>query len=598
MAWTKTVEIKSGYLAGESVGITDFIPEVQQGFGRNSLDTSITRAQQGVDDDFINPDIDAQIDVSSYFLTDAPDFIDEEFASIAIKDNNAITGYISLYATKSTGSPSEVNIHSKFKNASGVVLGQAEGIARIYIQNTNAYTYFDPPKVYLALALGTYNDHTMFSLALNMIQVSHYGGGLYCNSTWAGLIQDMTMLYGQWNIAGHVDGDGKKKSPEFGDASIPDGGYNPKGKFNPSGKHGTFDDSSDIIPVPALPSVGVTSAGFINVYIIQPNQLQNLGEKLFPHFLPAELLDDPSQMNVTEMLAVIVKTFYGTLVSPVGTSIKIADNLGIIDILMNGKLIDYILDCHIIPTAISGATVEGLRVGYRQFNDLQLAKATTDYVEIDCGSLSIAEYWANFLDSSCTTKLFLPFVGFVPIENEYWNDGTIKVIYHFNIIDGSFQAYVVSTSGKSKLTNSVIGQYGGVCCVHMPITGLQYSNVVAGLVNGSAGVVAKGASGDVGGAVTNAMNMAMLRPDAPSSNGYNASSSFLSERFPYLLIERPTAQFSENYNREMGLPLNVTFRLSSVHGYTVIDNPVLNVACNETEYNELVSLLKNGVILP
>lgn len=411
-----------------------------------------------------------------------------------------------------------------------------------------------------------------------------------------------TYIRSLWNLSfpeetdfKNVFGDGTPEpttptSDEYGKASVPAGGY------NPDATHGTFDDSSDVVPVPQLPTKGVTSAGFINVYVIDDNDLATLGEKLFPHFLPAELLADPSQLSVPEMLAVILKSFFGTLISPVGSTVELADNLGIIDILMNGKLIDYVLDCHIIPTAISGATVEGLKVGYRQFNDLQLAKATTDYVEIDCGSLSIGEYWANFLDYSCTVKLFLPFVGFVPIENEYWNGGTIKVIYHFNIIDGSFQAYVIATSSKSELQDTVIGQYGGVCCVHMPITGLQYSNVVAGLVNGTTGAVASGYGGDVAGAVTNALNMAMLRPDAPSSNGYNASSSFLSERIPYLLIERPASQFSEMYDKEIGLPLNVMRTLSTIHGFTVIDNPVLHIACSDSEYQELVSLLKNGVI--
>ena len=384
----------------------------------------------------------------------------------------------------------------------------------------------------------------------------------------------------------------KETSPEFGPASLPDGGYNPEGG------HGTFDDSSDTIPVPALPSVGVTTAGFINVYKVEQGDLATLGEKLFPHFLPAEILADPSQLSIQEVLTWFVKIAYGTLMSPVGTAIEINDNLGIFDILMNGKLIDYILDCHIIPTSISGSTISPLRVGYRTFNDLQLAKCNTDYVEVDCGSLSLGEYWGNFLDYSCRVKLFLPMVGFVPIDNEYWNGGTIKVVYHVNIVDGSFQAYIIATSSKSKLTDTVIGQYGGVCCVHLPITGLQYSNVVAGLVNGSMGMVAQAGKGNVAGVGTNAMNMAMLRPDAPMSNGYNASSSFLSERKPYLVIERPQAQFSKNYPSEMGLPLNVTRKLSTVHGFTTIDNPVLNIACSDEEYKELIDLLKKGVILP
>lgn len=425
-------------------------------------------------------------------------------------------------------------------------------------------------------------------------------GGIYCfanesnygsDFTYVGL--GMVGIGEKWHLSQYdpIKTEGKKKSPEYGDASQPGGGY------NPDSAHGTFDDSSDTIGIDPKPGVGVTTMGFINVYKITQGQLQTLGEKLFPHFLPAEILDDPSQLSTPEMLAMMIKTLYGTLISPAGTTIKLADNLGIIDILMNGKLIDYVIDCHAIPTSISDSTVEGLKVGYRQFNDLQVAKATEDYVDVDCGELNIGEFFANFLDfSNVSCDLFLPFIGYVPIESEYWNGGTIKVVYRFNIVDGSFQAKVLSTSSKSKLTDTIIGQYGGVACVHYPITGLQYSNVVAGLVNGTVGAVTSGSSGDIGGVATSLANMAMLRPNNPMSNGFNASSSFLTNRTPYLVIKRPTPQFSETYPNEMGLPLNVTLSLSSVHGFTVIDNPILNIACSDKEYNEIISLLKSGVI--
>lgn len=384
-------------------------------------------------------------------------------------------------------------------------------------------------------------------------------------------------------------------SPEFGTPATPQGGYNETGGF----PHGTFDFSSDEIPVDALPTVGVTTAGFVNVYKIEQNELQSLGEKLFPHFLPAEILGNPSQMNVSEMIAILVKMCYGTLISPVGSSIEINDNLGIFDILMNGKLIDYVLDCHVIPTSISGGTVAPLKIGYRTFNDLQLAKCTQDYVEINCGSLSIDECFGNFLDYSCVVEIYLPFVGFVKITNEYWNNATINVKYQFNIIDGSFQCKLTSTrrDDKMQLHNTVIGQYGGLCCVHFPITGMQYSNVISGLINGSMGVLGNATMGDFAGVGTNLSKMLTLRPDAPMSNGYNASSSFLAQRTPYLLIKYPAPQFSEIYMSEKGLPLNVPYKLSSVHGFTVIDNPVLNIQCNDDEYNEIVTLMKQGIIL-
>lgn len=590
MAWQKGIVIRGGEYEGSTIGISSVIPDGfnwDYVFQNNNMNYAQSATAYNTEEIFFVNDFDNYIDVSDIVRPDGAEFSDLCLADIAIIDTNKnVSGYFSLYVSRQNSANMILTVTGKIKNASGVILGSFNGAASF------VSGYYSTAKCYLCFVKTTYNNNTLYGLFLNFDEYAPYGEINYSYYSYAGAFLNNDTIYQHWNISGNIDSETKQKSPEFGKASEPAGGY------NPDGTHGTFDDSSDIVPVPHLPTKGVTSAGFINVYVIQDNELVTLGEKLFPHFLPAELLKDPSQMTVPEMLAVILKSFFGTLISPVGSTVELADNLGIIDILMNGKLIDYVLDCHIIPTAISGATVEGLKVGYRQFNDLQLAKATSDYVEIDCGSLSIGEYWANFLDYSCTVKLFLPFVGFVPIENEYWNGGTIKVIYHFNIIDGSFQVYVVSTSSKSELKETVIGQYGGVCCIHMPITGLQYSNVVAGLVNGTAGAVASGYGGDVAGAVTNALNMAMLRPDAPSSNGYNASSSFLSERFPYLLIERPASQFSEMYNKEMGLPLNVMEKLSNVHGFTVIDNPVLKIACSDAEYKELVSLLKNGVILP
>ncbi len=362
---------------------------------------------------------------------------------------------------------------------------------------------------------------------------------------------------------------------------------------------GTFDDTSDHIGLDPLPSVGVTSAGFINVYKITNGALATLGEKIFPHFQLPELLTDPASMDVKDVLLGFLQVTYGAILLPTGAGqLPLANDLGVIDILMNGKLIDYILDCHIVPCTLAGSTTEALKIGYRQFNDMVLEKATSDYVRVECGSLNIGEYFASFLDyANVTCEVFLPFVGYVPIDSEYWNGGTISVTYDINVIDGSFQAKIKSTSGKSNLNDTVIAQYGGVACIHLPITGLNYSNVVSGLVNGAIGTTTSAMSGNVGGAVTNLANMAMLRPDNPMSNGYNASSSFLSQRTPYLVIKRPTPQFSSLYPKEIGAPMNVARKLSSVKGFTIIDNPVLNIACNDKEYAEICSLLKAGVIL-
>lgn len=585
MAWAKGLVIRGGRYEGATIGISDNLVGGSYAYAIGGFNDSAGQQVQGDPDVFYNYDFEKMIDCSTLFSLSGAEFADECIADIAIMKDKQITGYFSLYATRSG---LNVSVTGKVKNASGVVINTFPQGASITIDGRVE------TRAYLCFAKNTVNNYTLYGLYFNNNQHWQWGGSDFGLKAYAGAWINDDRIYEFFGIEGHIDSDIKKKSPEFGDASKPGGGYIPD---NP---HGTFDFSSVDIPISPKPSLGVTSAGFINVYKIELNELKDLGEKLFPHFLPAEILDDPANLTTPQMLATFLKILYGTLISPAGTSIAVADNLGIIDILMNGKLIDYILDCHIIPTSISGATVSPLKIGYRTFNDFQLAKATEDYVDIDCGTLNIKECFGNFLDYTCKVEIFLPGVGYVPLANEYWNNATLQVHYRFNIIDGSFQVRLISSrdnDGKEcVLHNSVIGQYGGVCCVHFPITGLQYSNVVSGLVNGTASTIAKGSSGDYAGAATNLVNMAMLTPDAPASNGYNASSSFLGQRIPYLVIKRPAPQFSENYPKEIGLPLNVTLPLNSISGFTTIDNPVLNIACSDEEYNEIISLLKSGVI--
>lgn len=600
MGWISGVTILDGLYSGEILAPVDTFPNMTDLY--NYAVTSINESDWPTshEEHFFNSELSNMVVCEDLINTTAVTYSNQVIASIGLYDENETrTGYLVLLLSKVDSLTYQVG--ARLQNASGVNVFDFDSFYSTFIVSSggvwdNGYKI----NTYLALAVYTINGRQYLGLYLNLCQLAdnpyngEYGrvwfaGGAYFALDW---------IYGATGISVKGIGKTKTRSPEFGPASEAQGGYNETGGY----PKGTFDFTSHPFPISPKPSLGVTSAGFINVYKIELNELQNLGEKLFPHFLPAEILDDPATLTTPEMLAMIIKMLYGTLISPAGTSIKIADNLGVLDILMNGKLIDYILDCHVIPTSISGATISPLKIGYRTFNDYQLAKATEDYVDIDCGSLNIKEAFGNFLDYNCKVDCFLPFVGFVPIDNEYWNNATLQVHYRFNIIDGSFVARLVATrdnDGKEgNLSNSVIGQYGGVCCVHFPITGMQYSNVVSGLLNGTTGALAKGAGGDIGGAVTNLVNMTSLRPDAPMSNGYNASSSFLGQRKPCLVIHYPAPQFSEMYNKELGLPLNVMRRLNTVHGFTVIDNPILKIACSDSEYNELVSLLKNGVILP
>lgn len=368
-------------------------------------------------------------------------------------------------------------------------------------------------------------------------------------------------------------------SEVYGDASTPEGYTG-----------GTFDDSSDTISIPTMPTIGVSSTGFVNVYNPSPAALTGFGSELFPNlsFTPVSSLPAPTDVQTAlENIATVLTDF--------GNQIP-----NIVDMFINDKLINYVLDCHVIPVAPTVTTNASIKVGFRTFTQ-SAPVVTSDYIDFDCGSINIGEYYANYIDYAPYTqaKLFLPFVGYVDVLPEYWQSGTLSITYRFNIIDGSFIAYVKSTSSKSKLTDTIIGQYGGNCCVHIPVTGLNYSSMVSGLVSGAAAVISQ-ASGPNGGTntVKNAVNIASARPSIQSSNGYNSTSAFLSCRTPYLMIERSVASFSQYYATENGLPSNVTAKLSTLSGYTEASNIIMSISgATEAESNEIAALLAGGVIL-
>lgn len=397
-------------------------------------------------------------------------------------------------------------------------------------------------------------------------------GGIYLNGSYKNF-QDSCISM-PFNLADLQIGEPEiiEFDDEYGDIST-GGGY--------GGGSGFFDGSSDAFGVPSLPSVSVVNTGFINVYNPSSAELQGFADALFPDWVSADYDSGDGLGAIARNITALAK------------------NLGsFVDCFINKNLIDYVIDCHVVPVQPPTAENNGLKVGFKTFN-YNPAKVTNDYVEVDCGTLYIKEYYKNFLDYNGTrAKLYLPFVGFVALKPEWFLDGAIKVVYHFNVIDGSCVAYVLATSSKSNLADTVVGTFGGNCCLHIPITGLNYASMISGYIGNGASAMLSLASGNQLGALSSTMQTLSSKPDVQQSNGFSGGSSFMGVRIPYILIERPVASFSKNYPHEKGLPYNVTCKLSSVKGFTICENlHTDNINCTKKEKEMIATLFKSGVIL-
>ena len=343
---------------------------------------------------------------------------------------------------------------------------------------------------------------------------------------------------------------------------------------------GGFDDSSDSFGLPELPQLGISEIGFINVYNPSVQQLTGLADDLFPDIT----LPQPSQLEGLDAVA-------ENLANTCDTIGKFAETF------INQNLINYVIDCHIVPVRPSTTNNTGLKIGFKTFN-YNPNKVTSDYVSFNCGVLEIGEYYHNFLDYVGTrAKLYLPFVGFVDVNPEWFIGGRLQVLYHFNVIDGSCIAFIIGTSSKSKLLDTVVATFGGNCCVHIPITGVNYSSMISGVVSGASQIVSGISNGSIANITSGALGILDAHPDLQQSNSYNAGMSYMCYRKPYLIIERPVADFSQNYPHEKGLPLNATMKLGTMKGFTTCTSPVIdNFNCFEEEKEMIKQALVEGTI--
>ena len=363
--------------------------------------------------------------------------------------------------------------------------------------------------------------------------------------------------------------------PGFGPAGE-EGGYGPTpgGPGGGSGGPGpTFDGTSDPwVDYPLKP--GIAALGLVNLYKCDTNSLVNLGAELFPDIhWPTSLSD------VGEVLAAVS------------------------DSIWNSKLIDYIVSAHIIPVDVTGGNLVDIKVGTRTMTGILARPITDDIIEFDCGTLHVDEYYTNFVDySGSRARLYLPFHGIVDLKPEFWQSADLQVKYLFNVIDGSFVVQVFSTVTRHQVPfKSLIGQYTGCACVHVPMTGAEYASMFSGMIANAGGVVGGLATGNYTAAATSALgfNASMgAGGNAQMSNAYNASAGFYGHPCPYLIIERQVSHFSTRYNIEKGLPLLKSMTIGSCQGFTIAEDAILDgIPATIEEKERIKQYLQSGVII-
>lgn len=224
------------------------------------------------------------------------------------------------------------------------------------------------------------------------------------------------------------------------------------------------------------------------------------------------------------------------------------------------------------------------------------------YVTIDCGSIRLDEYFGSVFDYSphTTISLYLPFIGFVPLNVDDVMRSTISITYGVDVFTGACLATVnVDRDGFS------VGlyQYSGVASVEYPLTGAQHGGLVNGLLGVAGGVagialastgvgVVAGASAIAGG-LTNAAKTSNAR-----SGGFSGNAGAMGVKIPYLIIERPITKVANTFDVLNGYPTNYDARLGDCSGNVIVKYVhVEGINATEQELATIETMLKSGVVV-
>lgn len=363
------------------------------------------------------------------------------------------------------------------------------------------------------------------------------------------------------------------------DYKIPKDPYQPGGISTSGGGHGDFDSMTDSVNTPSYDSVellnrGFANRGFVKVYLPTQAQLLSLHNYLWS--------------------------------SSVDNTLK----------KMYASPIDCIISLNMIPLSITGTTTGNILIGNVDTDIENVQVADNQFLTLDCGTISISEYFGSYLDYSPATKLqiYLPYIGLKDLDIDDFMNGEIGLKYYIDIVSGSCVAMISQTNLSSNDVRpelaggaGVLYQFAGNIAFNVPISAQNFAQIYAAtagaMVSGAgmlAGAMTGGLSAPVAltGIAATSLNVATSKPTISRGGSVPSTCGYLGTQKPYLILTRPRQCLPDDQHAFIGYPAYITVTIEDIEGYNEFEIVHLeNVPATDSEKAEIENLLKNGVIL-
>lgn len=258
---------------------------------------------------------------------------------------------------------------------------------------------------------------------------------------------------------------------------------------------------------------------------------------------------------------------------------------------------------------------------------ISCTEITRQYQQIDCGSINLNRFYGNFLDFNPYTsiKIYLPFIGYRDLDVDEVMGSTLHLYYNVDLLTGSCVALLhVNKEINGTNLDSVLYQYDGIMANEIPVTASNFTQVLSSIIRGAAttaaaiGVTAAtgGAGAPAGGAllgsaaageastaigttmmVNSAIDTVTSKISVQHGGGLSGSMGSLATKQPYVIIQRVIEKNPTNYAKLHGIPSNTYKKLSSLKGFTIMQDIQIQSAIGTVDETEQIKqLLLSGVV--
>lgn len=256
---------------------------------------------------------------------------------------------------------------------------------------------------------------------------------------------------------------------------------------------------------------------------------------------------------------------------------------------------DGIISLHKIYAPPVTGSRKDIILGYID-SGVDALEVTNQFTTVSCGSVTIGRKFGNVTDYPPYTQahIYLPFIGIEEIDVAEIMGGTVRVQYRVDAYTGTCVAQIFVTRSPDMLTEQMLYTFSGNASQTVPLTSANFTGLVSSLVSIAGGAATAGAGGAL---LAAGRGLTSHMASVSHSGSISANAGIMGPRIPYIILTRPQGYDANGYNSIYGYPANTTRYLSNCSGFVRVKDVLYRGDGTEEEKAEIVSLMKNGVIV-